>query len=158
MGKKYLSPPIREDFDYFTDFSDFQIVALCEMELLRDNKKFKRSDGTNPNQLLIDFINTWKEKEFTDVPFKDRASFQVDIQKIIPFKWKIFGDMANKNHLEVFKNKLTDNELSNLESIFSQLEKMWEKGFKEYKSISILTDEEILVKWNEEKGMYDEIR
>jgi hypothetical protein len=34
----------------------------------------------------------------------------------------------------------------------------WEKDFMEYKSISILTDEEIIVRWSEEKGMYEEIK
>lgn len=156
--KKYLNPPKREDFEYFTDFTDFQIVMLCEMELLRKNKKYLRSDGPNPNQLLNDFINNWKEREFNNIPFRDRGSFQVDIQKIIPFNWKVFDDMADKNHLEVFKNNLSDDELKKIELIFSELDEKWEKNFKEYKSISILTDEEMIVRWNDEKGCYEEIK
>ena len=157
--KKYILPPKREDFEYFKDFTDFQIVVLCEMELLRKNKKYTRSDlGPNPNQLLINFINNWKEKEFQNIPFRDRASFQVDIQKIIPFNWLTFDDMADKNHLEIFKNNLVEKELNKINLIFSELDKMWEKDFKEYKSISILTDEKIIVKWNEGKGVYDEIK
>ena len=155
---KYLNPPKREDFEYFTDFTDFQIVMLCEMELLRKNKKYTRSDGPNPNQLLNDFINNWKESEFKNIPFKDRASFQVDIQKIIPYNWSAFDDMADKDHLGVFKNSLSEDELEKMDLIFSELDQKWEKDYKEYKSISILTDEEMIVRWNNEKGMYDEIK
>ena len=40
--KKYNNPPEKSDFEYFQNFSDFQIVVLCEFELLRKNKKFTR--------------------------------------------------------------------------------------------------------------------
>lgn len=83
--KKYTLPQKKEDLIYFKDLTDFQIVVLCEMELLKKNKKYSRSDGPNPNQLLLDFINDWKEKEFQNVPFSRMSSFQIDIQKIIPF-------------------------------------------------------------------------
>lgn len=156
--KKYLNPPKREDFEYFTDFTDFQIVMLCEMELLRKNKKYTRSDGPNAKQLLNDFINNWIESEFNNIPFRDRASFQVDIQKIIPYNWSAFDDMADKNHLGVFKNGLSEDELKKMDLIFRELDLKWEKDYKEYKSISILTDEEMIVRWNYEKGMYDEIK
>ena len=156
--KKYLNPPKREDFEYFTDFTDFQIVMLCEMELLRKNKKYTRSDGPNAKQLLNDFINNWIESEFNNIPFRDRASFQVDIQKIIPYNWLAFDDMADKNHLGVFKNGLSEDELKKMDLIFLELDLKWEKDYKEYKSISILTDEEMIVRWNYEKGMYDEIK
>ena len=155
---KYLNPPKREDFEYFTDFTDFQIVMLCEMELLRKNEKYTRSDGPNPNQLLNDFINNWKESEFNNIPFRDRASFQVDIQKIIPYNWSAFDDMSNKNHLEIFKNKLSEDELKKMDLIFSELDQKWEKDYREYKSISFLTDKEMVVRWNNERGMYDEIK
>jgi len=156
--KKYNNPPKKSDFEYFQNFSDFQIVVLCEFELLRKNKKFTRTDGPNPNQLLNDFINNWKEKEFKEVSFRDRSSFQVDIQKIIPFLWTVFGDMSDKNHLQIFKDRLTDEETKKLENIIMDLQNKWEKDFMEYKSISILTDEEMIVRWNEEKGMYEEIK
>jgi len=156
--KKYNNPPKKSDFEYFQNFSDFQIVVLCELELLRKNKKFTRTDGPNPNQLLNDFINNWKEKEFKEVSFRDRSSFQVDIQKIIPFLWTVFGDMSDKNHLQIFKDRLTDEETKKLENIIMDLQNKWEKDFMEYKSISILTDEEMIVRWNEEKGMYEEIK
>lgn len=156
--KKYLNPPKREDFECFTDFTDFQIVMLCEMELLRKNKKFTRLDGPNPNQLLNDFINNWKESEFNNIPFRDRASFQVDIQKIIPYNWSAFDEMSNKNHLEIFKNKLSEDELKKMDLIFSELDQKWEKDYREYKSISFLTDKEMVVRWNNERGMYDEIK
>ena len=59
---------------------------------------------------------------------------------------------------KIFKNNLVEKELNKINLIFSELDKMWEKDFKEYKSISILTDEKIIVKWNEGKGVYDEIK
>jgi len=74
--KKYNNPPEKSDFEYFQNFSDFQIVVLCEFELLRKNKKFTRTVGPNPNQLLNDFIINWKENEFKEVSFRDRSSFQ----------------------------------------------------------------------------------
>ena len=40
--KKYNNPPEKSDFEYFQNFSDFQIVVLCEFELLRKNKKFTK--------------------------------------------------------------------------------------------------------------------
>ena len=156
--KKYNNPPEKSDFEYFQNFSDFQIVVLCEFELLRKNKKFTRTDGPNPNQLLNDFINNWKEREFKEVSFRDRSSFQVDIQKIIPFLWTVFGDMSDKNHLQIFKDRLTDEEVKKLENILMDLQNKWEKDYMEYKSISILTDEEMIVRWSEEKGMYEEIK
>ena len=157
--KKYNNPPEKSDFEYFQNFSDFQIVVLCEFELLRKNKKFTRADiDQNPNQLLNDFINNWKENEFKEVSFRDRSSFQVDIQKIIPFLWTVFGDMSDKNHLHIFKDRLTDEESNRLQKILMDLQIKWEKDFMEYKSISILTDEEIIVRWSEEKGMYEEIK
>ena len=156
--KKYNNPPEKSDFEYFQNFSDFQIVVLCEFELLRKNKKFKRTDGPNPNQLLNNFIINWKENEFKEVSFRDRSSFQVDIQKIIPFLWTVFGDMSDKNHLHIFKDRLTDEESNRLQKILMDLQIKWEKDFMEYKSISILTDEEIIVRWSEEKGMYEEIK
>ena len=93
--KKYINPPNRSEFEFFTEFSNFQFVALCKLELLRNDNKFRRNDGPNPQQLLNDFINNWKEKEFTEFSFRERGSFQLDLQKIIPFKWKSFGDMAD---------------------------------------------------------------
>jgi len=156
--KKYNNPPEKCDFEYFQNFSDFQIVVLCEFELLRKNKKFKRTDGPNPNQLLNNFIINWEENEFKEVSFRDRSSFQVDIQKIIPFLWTVFGDMSDKNHLHIFKDRLTDEESNRLQKILMDLQIKWEKDFMEYKSISILTDEEIIVRWSEEKGMYEEIK
>jgi hypothetical protein len=157
--KKYNNPPEKSDFEYFQNFSDFQIVVLCEFELLRKNKKFTRADiDQNPNQLLNNFIINWKENEFKEVSFRDRSSFQVDIQKIIPFLWTVFGDMSDKNHLHIFKDRLTDEESNRLQKILMDLQIKWEKDFMEYKSISILTDEEIIVRWSEEKGMYEEIK
>lgn len=157
MKKKlYTLPPKKEDLIYFKDLTDFQIVVLCEMELLKKNKKYSRRDGPNPNQLLFDFINEWKEKEFPNVSFSWMSSFQIDIQKIIPFLWTDF-DMADKNHLEIFKNNLEEQELNKIALIFSKLDKMWEKDFKEYDSVNY-TGEKIIVKWNEEKGVYDELK
>ena len=66
--------------------------------------------------------------------------------------------MADKDHLGVFKNSLSEDELEKMDLIFSELDQKWEKDYKEYKSISILTDEEMIVRWNNEKGMYDEIK
>ena len=158
MKKKlYTLPPKKEDLIYFKDLTDFQIVVLCEMELLKKNKKYSRGDGPNPNQLLFDFINDWKKKEFQNVPFSRMSSFQIDIQKIIPFLWTVFGDMADKNHLEIFKNNIEEQELNKIALIFSKLDKMWEKDFKEYDSVNY-TGEKIIVKWNEEKGVYDELK
>jgi len=156
--KKYTLPPKKEDLIYLKDLTDFQIVVLCEMELLKKNKKYSRSDGPDPNQLLLDFINDWKEKEFQNVPFMSsfHIDIQIDIQKIIPFLWTVFGDMADKNHLEIFKNNLEEQELNKIALIFSKLDKMWEKDFKEYDSVNYTTGEKIIVKWNEEKGVYDE--
>ena len=156
--KKYLNPPRREDFEYFKNFTDFQIVMLCEMELLRKNKKYLRSDGPNPNQLLIDFINNWKESEFNNIPFRDRASFQVDIQKIIPYNWSVFDDMADKDHLSTFEDQLTNEESTKLDELLSDLEKKWSKDYREFKSISILTDEEMIVRWNDDIEKYEEIK
>lgn len=158
MKKKYNSPPKREDFEYFNNLSDYQIVVLCEFELLRKNKKFTRTDGPNPQQLLNNFINNWKDDEFKDIPFSDRASFQIDIQKIIPFNWAVFPEMANKNHLEIFKNKLNKDEVTKLEKLFTELNELWSKDYMEYKSISILTDQEMIVRWNDERNCYEEIK
>lgn len=99
----YLCEEICNEFEFFTEFSNFQIVALCKLELLRNDNKFRRNDGPNPQQLLNDFINNWKEKEFTEFSFRERGSFQLDLQKIIPFKWKSFGDMAEKNIFQLLK-------------------------------------------------------
>lgn len=106
--------------------------------------------GPNPQQLLNDFINNWKEKEFTEFSFRERGSFQLDLQKIIPFKWKSFGDMADKNHLPTFEDQLTNEELRKLDGLLSDLEKKWSKDYREFKSISILTDEEMIVRWNDD--------
>ena len=58
MGKDYINPPSREDFEYFKDFSNLQIVILCEFELLRTDKRFKPDD---PKQLLNRYIVNWKK-------------------------------------------------------------------------------------------------
>ena len=42
--KKYTNPPKRSEFEFFSDFSNFQIVALCKLELLRSDNKFRRND------------------------------------------------------------------------------------------------------------------
>lgn len=156
--KKYINPPNRSEFEFFTKFSNFQIVALCKLELLRNDNKFRRNDGPNPQQLLNDFINNWKEKEFTEFSFRERGSFQLDLQKIIPFKWKSFGDMADKNHLPTFEDQLTNEELRKLDELLSDLEKKWSKDYREFKSISILTDEEMIVRWNDDIEKYEEIK
>lgn len=158
MSKKYQSPPKRSDFEYFMEFSDLQIVILCELELLRNDKKFRRSDGPNPQQLLNNFIINWRDNEFPEISFHDKSSFQVDLQKIIPFKWSAFGDMADKNHLPVFKDNLCNEDLAVIDSLFAELNNQWEKDYREYKSISILTDEEMVVKWNHDLHSYEEIK
>lgn len=158
MSKKYQNPPKRSDFEYFKDFSDLQIVILCELELLRNSKKFRRNDGPNPQQLLNNFIINWRDKEFPDIPFRDKSSFQVDLQKIIPFKWSGFGDMADKDHLPIFKENLGMEDLAAIDSLFAELNNQWENGYREYKSISILTDEEMVVKWNDDLHSYEEIK
>ena len=167
MKKKlYTLPPKKEDLEYLKDLTDFQIVVLCEMELLKKNKKYSYSqnktsssgvDGPNPKQLLFDFINDWKEKEFQNISFSRMSNFQIDIQKILPFLWVVFGDMADKNHLEVFKNNLEEQELNEISLIFSKLDKMWEKDFKEYNSVDYY-GKKFKVKWNEKKGDYDELK
>lgn len=62
--KKYLNPPKREDFEYFTDFTDFQIVMLCEMELLRKNKKYTRLQKTgivyHPQRIKVSIVRRVK--------------------------------------------------------------------------------------------------
>ena len=158
MSKKYQNPPKRSDFEYFKEFSDLQIVILCELELLRNDKKFRRSDGPNPEQLLNNFIINWRDNEFPDISFRDKSSFQVDLQKIIPFKWSAFGDMADKDHLPVFKDNLSNEDLSVMDALFAELHSQWEKDCREYKSISILTDEEMVVRWNDNLHSYEEIK
>mgnify|MGYP003337635257 CR=1 FL=1 len=64
MGKDYINPPSREDFEYFKDFSNLQIVILCEFELLRTDKRFKPDD---PKQLLNKYIVNWKKNEFKEL-------------------------------------------------------------------------------------------
>jgi len=115
MGKDYINPPSREDFEYFKDFSNLQIVILCEFELLRTDKRFKPDD---PKQLLNRYIVNWKKNEFKELSTQERSSFQVDLQRILPFIWsKVFPEFSDKNHLNVFKNELTEDELKKLDEI-----------------------------------------
>ena len=159
MKTLYSNPPNKNDFKHFQNLSNYQIVVLCEFELLKKNKKFTRTDGPNPNQLLNNFINNWIKNEFENLSFSDRADFQLDIQKIIPFNWAShFPEMADKNHLSIFKDQLDENESKNLNSLLEGLNEKWECDYREYKSVSILTDQEMIVKWNEEKGSYEEIK
>jgi hypothetical protein len=58
---------------------------------------------------------------------RERSSFQVDLQRILPFIWsKVFPEFSDKNHLNVFKNELTEDELKKLDEIISNLMKDWE--------------------------------
>ena len=92
------------------------------------------------------------------VALSTAACVRRPVQKIIPYNWSAFDDMSNKNHLEIFKNKLSKDELKKMDLIFSELDQKWEKDYREYKSISFLTDKEMVVRWNNERGMYDEIK
>ena len=42
--------------------------------------------------------------------------------------------------------------------LLSDLEKKWSKDYREFKSISILTDEEMIVRWNDDIEKYEEIK
>lgn len=66
--------------------------------------------------------------------------------------------MADKNHLPTFEDQLTNEELRKLDGLLSDLEKKWSKDYREFKSISILTDEEMIVRWNDDIEKYEEIK
>ena len=155
MSKQYLSPPSRSDFEYFNNFSDFQIVVLCELELLRSDKKFKM-DG--PRDLLNKFIISWRDNEFSEISFRDKSSFSVDIQKIIPFKWcGAFKEMANKNHLHIFKDKLSDSELQQIDNLISDVYSKWSKDFRRFTTMDWLNDKEMVLEWDDSKSEYVKI-
>jgi len=155
MGKDYINPPSREDFEYFKDFSNLQIVILSEFELLRTDKRFKPDD---PKQLLNRYIVNWKKNEFKELSTQERSSFQVDLQRILPFIWsKVFPEFSDKNHLNVFKNELTEDELKKLDEIISNLMKDWEEKFSTYKTMNWITDKEITMKWDSSKDQYVEV-
>ena len=40
-----------------------------------------------------------------------------------------FDDMSNKNHLEIFNNKLSEDELKKMDLIFSELDQKWKKDW-----------------------------
>ena len=155
MGKDYINPPSREDFEYFKDFSNLQIVILCEFELLRTDKRFKPDD---PKQLLNRYIVNWKKNEFKELSTQERSSFQVDLQRILPFIWsKVFPEFSDKNHLNVFKNELTEDELKKIDEIISNLMKDWEEKFSTYETMNWITDKEITMKWDSSKDQYVEV-
>ena len=66
--------------------------------------------------------------------------------------------MADKDHLPIFEDKLTDEEKRNLDELLNDLERKWSKDYREFKSISILTDEEMIVRWNDDLEKYEEIK
>ena len=79
-------------------------------------------------------------------------------KEYIPFIWsKVFPEFSDKNHLNVFKNELTEDELKKLDEIISNLMKDWEEKFSTYKTMNWITDKEITMKWDSSKDQYVEV-
>ena len=67
-------------------------------------------------------------------------------------------EFSDKNHLNVFKNELTEDELKKLDEIISNLMKDWEILILiTYKTMNWITDKEITMKWDSSKDQYVEI-
>ena len=129
---KYVNTPKKEDFKYFQNFSDFEIVVLCEFKLLSKDLRFAPWDQ---NTFFNKFKNDWIQNRFKDIPFSDRSMFEVDIQKIIPFFWaNTHDEYSSENHLNIFQEKLNDTEIEEIENLKKQLYSEWEKKFKSYSS------------------------
>ena len=104
------------------------------------------------------YIVNWKKNEFKELSTQERSSFQVDLQRILPFIWsKVFPEFSDKNHLNVFKNELTEDELKKLDEILSNFMKDWEEKFSTYKTMNWITDKEITMKWDSSKDQYVEV-
>ncbi|MDC0380760.1 hypothetical protein OAM52_03715, partial [Flavobacteriaceae bacterium] len=103
-------------------------------------------------------LSIGKKNEFKELGTQERSSFQVDLQRILPFIWsKVFPEFSEKNHLNVFKDELTKDELKNLDEIISHLMKDWEEKFSIYKTMNWITDKEITMKWDSSKDQYIEV-
>ena len=56
MKLKYTKPPKKSDLKYFSNFSNFQIVMLCEFEILTKDPKFGPWDQRT---FVSKFKNDW---------------------------------------------------------------------------------------------------
>jgi len=130
---KYFELPKKKDFKYFQNFTDFEIVMLCEFKLLSKDPKFAPWSQRN---FFNKFKNDWIKNRFPEIPFSDRSLFDVDIQRIIPFFWtNTHEEYSTANHLYIFKGKLDDIELEEIESLKIRLNTEWEGRFKSYNSM-----------------------
>lgn len=122
--KEGADAPTYEQLKYIGRYglNDFQIVLACRLELLTKNKRYWKRPG-----------DTWFAKKRFQIVEEymgtevDLADLQVDIQKIIPFKWAdTFTEMAKANHLPLFEAKLTEEEVSKLTQILHSIEADWQ--------------------------------
>jgi hypothetical protein len=158
---KYSSTPKKDDFRYFQNFSDFEIVMLCEFKLLSKDPRFK---PWGQNTFFNKFKNDWIKNRFQNIPFSDRSMFDVDIQKIIPFFWaNTHDEYSRENHLNIFQEKLNDSEIKEIESLKKQLYSEWEKKFKSYRSTKTeflkdggYIDHEVTYVWDNSINQYVE--
>ena len=67
-------------------------------------------------------------------------------------------DKRDKLFFKLIIFKLNGCESKKLDELLSDLEKKWSKDYREFKSISILTDEEMIVRWNDDIEKYEEIK
>lgn len=130
MKLKYKKPPKKSDLKYFSNFSNFQIVMLCEFEILTKDPKFGPWDQRT---FVSKFKNDWIINQFKGVPISVRSLFQVDIQKIIPFLWSnTHEEYSKENHLHLFYNELSVEEIKEIDNVRMTIYSNWDEKFRKY--------------------------
>ena len=121
--KEGADAPSYDQLRYMSNygFNDFQIVLACRLELLRKDRRFWKRPGGN--WYSKKFIQVIEENTSAEVDFSD---LQIDIQKIIPFKWAdTFTEMAKANHLPLFEAKLSKEDNAILAKLLISIESDW---------------------------------